>query len=110
MKQDDRTDLIECILNALQGKVCRIVQYGHSTKVQDTVRQSFDISVFTPYRINVDEEERLSNAVFQFNRNHSCKVSVIDLPERTFLEKVDSTPFYQKMEREGVLLWQPPEN
>ena len=105
MKQDFRQELVDCILNALYGKVCRIVQYGGSGEEQEPAEQNIDLAVFTPYRISEDEEERLSNAVYSYNKKHEGAVSVIDIPEDTFREKLETIPFYQKIEREGTLLW-----
>ena len=100
MLNERRTmELVTCILDALHGKVCSIVQYG------DATCPVTEIAVLTPYKISEDEEERLSGAVVEFNLMHKESFSVIDIDHHAFLKWKDSTPFYQNINRTGILLW-----
>ena len=92
-------ELVTCILNAMHGKVCSIIQYGPA------VCPVSEIAILTPYKISEDEEQRLSGAIIEFNQRHKESVSVIDIDHNAFLKWKDSTPFYQNIDRTGILLW-----
>ena len=93
-------ELIGCILTALHGKVCRIIQYGSSSAHSEA-----EFAVLTPYKISTDEVTRLSDAVTEFNRKHEKSISVVDIDLDSFLKWKESTPFYQAIDRTGVVLW-----
>ena len=92
-------ELVRCILNVLHGNVCSIIQYGPSACPVS------EIAVLTHYKISADEELRLSSAVVEFNQRHKESVSVIDIDYHAYLKWKDSTPFYQNIDRTGILLW-----
>ena len=92
-------ELVSCILNVLHGIVFSIIQYGPSAGPVS------EIAVLTHYKINADEEQRLSSAVVEFNQRHKESVSVIDIDYHAYLKWKDSTPFYQNIDRTGILLW-----
>ena len=101
MDQRRSQELVICILDALHGKVCRIIQYGASRRTASET----DIAILTPYKISADEEERLSDAVIEFNTRHRESVSAIDIDVHSYLKWKDSTPFCQEIDRTGILLW-----
>ena len=94
---DDK--IVQSILQALQNTACRILVYGNNGN------GTTEIAVITPYRINVDQEARLSDAVAEFNKKHDAKYSVIDIDTFTFEKKRKEIPLYQEIDQSGVELW-----
>ena len=100
MKHNPDEMLVRCILQALQNTVSRILIYGETTGKTTT-----DIAVITPYKINEDQEARLSNTVAEFNKKHDGKYSVIDIDCSAFTEKREEIPLYQFIQQTGIELW-----
>ena len=108
MENKERTEhyeLVLCVLDALHNKVCQILLYGPAALWEPSESSEIDIAVLTPYKISADEEERLSTAVFELNQKHSGKYAVVDIDQAVFEAKRRSLPFYQKIDRTGIVLW-----
>ena len=52
------------------------------------------------------QEERLSEVVVDMNLKYDKVFSVIDIVEETYQKWRGVTPYYQNIEKEGVVLWQ----
>ena len=100
MKNNSDERLVQCILQALQNTACRILVYG-----EDAGKAVTDVAVITPYKINEDQEARLSDAIAEFNRKHDKQYSVIDIAASAFTEKLGETPLYQLIDKTGTVLW-----
>ena len=98
-------ELVQCILNALQYKVCQVLLYGPAVETASPHEEEIDIAVLTPYKISEDQEERLSNAVTELNKKHNGKYSVIDIEYTAFTEKCSEFPLFQQIAQTGVVLW-----
>ena len=104
VKKTDYDELIVRILDSLHNKVCQILLYG-----SDSGEAEQNVAVLTPYKISFDEEARLSDTVFEWNQKHREKISVIDIDQALFAEKSGEIPFYQMIDRTGIVLWPQPE-
>ena len=100
---DDR--IVHCILAALQNAAVRIIAYGDAARTGSAGYDEADIAVITPYQISEDQEERLSNAVDEFNRKHNTKYSVIDIDVAAFAAKQEEIQLYRQIEKTGTVLW-----
>ena len=97
-------DLVQCILNALQYKVCKVLLYGPAAE-NASHEGEIDIAVLTPYKISEDQEERLSDAVSDLNNKHCGRYSVIDIDITAFTKKRSDFPLYQEIAQTGMVLW-----
>ena len=105
---DDRflfNDLVEGILTALQGQVIRIILYGSVARKTETMESDVDIAVFVPARLNPMMEDRLSDVVVDMNLKYNKVFSVIDIEESIYQKWRNVVPFYQNIDKEGVMLW-----
>jgi len=50
-------------------------------------------------------EDRLSDVIVDMNLKYGKVFSVIDIDNATYQKWRDVTPFYQNVDREGVVLW-----
>ena len=98
-------ELVLCILDALHYKIRQILMYGPAASGKASECYEIDIAVLTPYKIRADEEDRLSAAVFEVNQKYAGKYSVVDIEQAVFEEKCRSIPFYQEIDRTGIVLW-----
>lgn len=98
-------ELVNGILRALPSQVIRIVLYGSAARGTNTPESDVDIAVFVHARLNAEMEDRLSDVVVDLNLKYDKVFSVIDIDDTTYQKWRNVTPFYQNVDREGVILW-----
>ena len=94
------------ILSVLPSQVIRIVLYGSVARGTNGPDSDVDIAVFVHSRLDTEMEERLSEVVVDMNLKYDKVFSVIDIVEETYQKWRGVTPYYQIIEKEGVVLWQ----
>lgn len=105
MEQQIYSELVAGILRALPSQVIRIVLYGSVARGTSSPDSDIDIAVFVHARLDADLEDRLSDVVVDMNLKYNKVFSVIDIDNATYQKWRDVTPFYQNVDREGVVLW-----
>ena len=105
MQQQMYQELVNGILNALPGRVVRIVLYGSVARGTDTLDSDVDIAVFLSTRMDHHAEDRVSDVVVEMNLKYDKVFSVIDIDDAVYKKWRDVTPFYRNVDREGVVLW-----
>lgn len=105
MDQQICQELIEKLLDVFQGQVIRIVLYGSVARGTHTPDSDVDIAVLVRQRLDHVTEDRLSDAVVDLNLKYNKVFSVIDIDVATYERWRDVVPFYQNMDREGIILW-----
>ncbi len=99
------SELVEGILGALNGQVIRIVLYGSVARRTDASDSDVDIAVFVPARLDPAAEDRLSDVVVDLNLKYNKVFSVIDIDNSVYSKWKNVTPFYQNVDKEGIVLW-----
>ena len=105
MEQDMVNELVNGILRSLHVQPLRIVLYGSTARGTNTAESDIDIAVFVRSRLQSDEDDRLSDAIVDMNLKYGKVFSVIDIDESTYQKWRAVLPFYQNVDREGVVLW-----
>lgn len=98
-------ELVSGILRALPSQVIRIVLYGSVARGTNTPESDVDVAVFVRTRLNNEMDDRLSDVVVDMNLKYNKVFSVIDIDNATYQKWRDVTPFYQNVDKEGVVLW-----
>ena len=99
------SELVNGILQALSGKVLRIVLYGSVARGTETEESDVDIAVFVSERLDRAMEDRLSDIVVDMNLKYNKVFSVIDIDEAMYRKWRHVTSFYQNVDKEGIVLW-----
>ena len=105
MEQQIYRELVDGILRALSAQVIRIVLYGSVARGTNTPESDVDVAVFVRTRLNNEMDDRLSDVVVDMNLKYNKVFSVIDIDNATYQKWRDVTPFYQNVDKEGVVLW-----
>ena len=98
-------ELVTGILMALPAQVVRIILYGSVARGTDTPESDVDIAVFVRARLTRTLEDHLSDVVVDMNLKYDRVFSVIDIEESTYQKWRDVSPFYQNVDRDGIILW-----
>ena len=99
------TELVQGILSVLHGQALRIVLYGSTARGTNTPESDVDIAVFVRERLDSVADDRLSDVVVDLNLKYGKVFSVIDIDEALYQKWRSVTPFYQNVEKDGIVLW-----
>ena len=105
MEQRIYDELVDGILCALPAQVVRIVLYGSVARGTDTPESDVDIAVVVRSKLDANMEDRLSDVVVDMNLKYDKVFSVIDIDDATYQKWRGVTPFYQNVDRGGIVLW-----
>ena len=98
-------ELVQGILRVLPGQALRIVLYGSTARGTNALDSDVDIAVFVRSRLDSAADERLSDVVVDMNLKYGKVFSVIDIDEAVYQKWRSVTPFYQNVDKDGIVLW-----
>lgn len=105
MEQSILEELVKGILAVMQEKVVRIVLYGSVAKGTNTAESDVDVALLMHGTLNKDTEDKLSDFIVDMNLKYDKVFSVIDIDFEKFVKWENVTPFYQNVNKEGIVLW-----
>lgn len=105
MDKDILQELVSGILAVMHDNVERIVLYGSVARGANTVESDVDVAMLVHGTLNRDMEDKLSDFIVDMNLKYDRVFSVIDIDVEKFFQWEAVTPFYQNVNREGIILW-----
>lgn len=105
MEERIRSELVNGFLHILEDRLVKIVLYGSVARGRDTEGSDIDIALVMYGKLDADTEDRLSDFVVDMNLKYDKVFSVIDIDAEHFRTWMDVLPFYQNVEKEGIVLW-----
>ena len=105
MEEEIYAELVTNILNVLSPQVTRIILYGSVARGTNSLESDVDIAVLVQSRLSPAMEDRLSDIVVDMNLKYDKVFSVIDIEEATYKKWRKVTPFYQNVDKDGIILW-----
>lgn len=98
-------ELVRGLLSILPGQAVQIVLYGSTARGTATSESDVDIAVFLRDKLTAIQEDQLSGFIVDLNLKYDKVFSVIDIDQQTYLKWRSVSPFYQSVDREGIVLW-----
>ena len=98
-------ELVHGLLAILPSQMVQIVLYGSVAKGTADPESDIDIALFVNSRLTSLQEEQLSALIVDLNLKYNKVFSVVDIDQQTYLKWKNVTPFYQNVDREGIVLW-----
>lgn len=105
MQESIWNELVEGVLNIMGGRLVNIILYGSVARGTDTDESDVDIALLMHGKLDRDTEDKLSDLIVDMNLKYDKVFSVVDIDIKHFKKWVNVLPFYQNVEREGVVLW-----
>ena len=105
MEEKVRSEFVDGILRILKNRLEKIVLYGSVARGSDTEGSDIDIALVMRGKLDSDTEDRLSDFVVDMNLKYDKVFSVIDIDADHFRTWMEVLPFYQSVEKEGIVLW-----
>lgn len=98
-------ELVAGILTVMEGKLERIILYGSVARGTDTECSDVDVALLMNDSLDRDTEDRLADFIVDMNIKYDKVFSVIDIDAGKFLAWAEVLPFYQNVNKEGIVLW-----
>ena len=105
MDREVLNELVRGILETLGATVECIILYGSMVRGTNTADSDVDIAVLLNGQMDSTLEDRLSDFIVDMNLKHDMVFSVIDIELQSFIQWGSVLPFYQNVEKEGIVLW-----
>ncbi len=98
-------ELVQGLLNILSSQTVQIVLYGSTARGTAQPDSDIDIALFVNRRLTASQEYQLSSLIVDLNLKYDKVFSVVDIDQQTYLKWRHVAPFYQNVDREGIVLW-----
>ncbi len=98
-------DLVHGLCGILKDEIVQIVLYGSVARGTASQESDIDIALFVKKRPTASQEELLSGIIAELNLKYDKVFSVVDIDQNTYLKWRTVLPFYQSVDREGIVLW-----
>lgn len=105
MNQKVYMELVKGILELMEERAVRIVLYGSVARGTSTEESDVDIALLIRGNLDKDMEDKLSDIVVDMNLKYDKVFSGIDIDYDKFQKWEKVMPFYQNVNREGIVLW-----
>jgi predicted nucleotidyltransferase len=98
-------ELVRGLLAILSEHTARIVLYGSTARGTAQPESDIDIALFVNQRLTPQQEDQLSSLIVDLNLKYDKVFSIVDIDQQTYLKWRHVAPFYQNVDREGIVLW-----
>lgn len=98
-------ELVRGLLDIFSAQLLQVVLYGSTARGTADPDSDIDVALFLSNRPDARQEDQLSELIVDLNLKYNAVFSVIDIDQETYLRWRAVTPFYQNVDREGVVLW-----
>ena len=98
-------ELVRGLLRILPDQTVQIVLYGSTARGTAEDDSDIDIALFVNEPLTAVQEDRLSDLIVDMNLKYDKIFSVIDIDQQAYLKWRKVSPFYQNVDREGIVLW-----
>lgn len=105
MREAMYDELVRGLLGILAEQTVQIVLYGSTARGTAEPDSDIDIAIFVTRRPDAQQEDRLSGLIVDLNLKYDKVFSVVDIDQETYLKWRSVAPFYQNVDKEGVVLW-----
>lgn len=105
MEESVWSEFVKGILDIMDSRLVSIVLYGSVARGTNTEDSDVDIALIMHGKLDLNTEDKLSDFIVDMNLKYDKVFSVIDIDVEHFRKWINALPFYQNVEKEGIVLW-----
>ena len=98
-------ELVRGLLSILSAQMNQVVLYGSTARGDADECSDVDIALFVSDRLTSRQDDQLSDLIVDLNLKYNKVFSIVDIDTQTYLKWRNVTPFYQNVDKEGIVLW-----
>lgn len=100
-----KEDLIKGLLDIFSGDIEAIILYGSVARNESTPESDIDIAVIVKREMDDKKRERFIGWATEMDLRYDRVFSIVDIQQKNMKKWGSVLPFYQNIQKEGVVLW-----
>ena len=100
-----KEDLIHGLVNIFSGNILAIILYGSVARKDNTNESDIDIAIIVKNEMDEATKERFIRWSAELDVRYDRVFSIIDIQEENMEKWGNVLPFYQNVQKEGIVLW-----
>lgn len=97
-------ELVSGLLFFLREQTEKIVLYGSVARGTDEPDSDIDIALFLTHPLDTEQKEHLTDLEVELDLKYNKVFSIIDIDLQGYLKWREASPFYQAIDRDGIVL------
>ena len=99
------SEIVEGMRSILGEKLQSVVLYGSVARGDDGPESDVDIALFVREPMTRELIQQVNSCMTDINWNYDRFLSVIDIDQSKYERWIGVLPFYQNIEKDGIVLW-----
>lgn len=100
-----KEDLIHRLIDIFSDNILAIILYGSVARKDNTNESDIDIAIIVKNEMDDATKERFIRWSAELDVRYDRVFSIIDIQEENIEKWGNVLPFYQNVQKEGVVLW-----
>ena len=100
-----KEDLIHGLVNIFSGNILAIILYGSVARKDNTNESDIDIAIIVKNEMDEATKERFIRWSAELDLRYDRVFSIIDIQDENMEKWGNVLPFYQNVQKEGIVLW-----
>ena len=98
-------ELVQGMVEIIKSDIVKVILYGSVARGTNDEESDIDIMIIIKNELDSFAEDKLSDFIVDMNLKYDKVFSVIDVNVNKFDKWAAVLPFYQNVDREGIVLW-----
>ena len=98
-------ELVQGMVEIIKSDIVKVILYGSVARGTNDEESDVDIMIILKNELDSFAEDKLSDFIVDMNLKYDKVFSVIDVNVHKFDKWAAVLPFYQNVDREGIVLW-----
>lgn len=100
-----KDDLIRGLVDIFSNNIIAIILYGSVARNENTAESDIDIAIIVKNEMDDATRERFMQWSAELDLRYDKVFSIIDIQEKNMEKWGSVLPFYQNVQKEGIVLW-----
>ena len=102
---DMREELVRGLISIFQNNISMIILYGSMARNEATDESDIDVAIIVKNQMDNDTKRQFVSWVADMDIRYERVFSIVDIQESNMMKWEKILPFYQKIRKEGIVLW-----
>jgi len=100
-----KDDLIRGLVDIFSNNIIAIILYGSVARNENTTESDIDIAIIVKNEMDDATREKFMQWSAELDLRYDKVFSIIDIQEKNMEKWGSVLPFYQNVQKEGIVLW-----
>ncbi len=100
-----KDDLIRGLVDIFSNNIIAIILYGSVARNENTAESDIDIAIIVKNEMDDATREKFMQWSAELDLRYDKVFSIIDIQEKNMEKWGSVLPFYQNVQKEGIVLW-----